>query len=177
MPGTRLRPEQSGDEDFLRRIYESTREAEMATAPWTPEQKQQFLAMQFGLQRAHFRRHYPTASFDIILEDDRAAGRLYVNRAKDEIRVLDIALLPEHRGKGIGTGLLRALLVEGEKAGLPVRLHVERNNRALQLYERLGFRMVADRGVYLEMEAAFTSLEDAASSLEIPPAPTHPQTE
>ncbi|HEV2500194.1 MAG TPA: GNAT family N-acetyltransferase [Terriglobia bacterium] len=147
-----LRPEQAEDEDLMRRIYASTRAAELEIAPWSDAQKQHFLAMQFKLQCAHFRRHYPGASFSVIMEGGNPAGRLYVNRAEDEIRILDIALLPERRGRGAGTLLLRTLLAEGDNAGIPVRLHVERNNRALRLYERLGFGVIADQGVYLEME-------------------------
>lgn len=147
-----LRPEQPDDEDLMRRLYASTRAVELEIAPWSDAQKQQFLAMQFKLQCAHFRKHYPGASFNVILEGGNPAGRFYVNRVEDEIRILDITLLPERRGKGAGTLLLRALLAEGENAGIPVRLHVERNNRALRLYERLGFGVIADQGVYLEME-------------------------
>jgi ribosomal protein S18 acetylase RimI-like enzyme len=147
-----LRPEQPGDEALLRQIYESARAAEMEIAPWISARKQQFLTMQFALQRADFRRHYPNASYDIVLENDSPVGRLYVDRAKDEIRVLDIALLPAHRGKGTGSRLLRALLTESESAGIPVRLLVERNKPALRLYNRLGFRETADRGVYVELE-------------------------
>ncbi|MGH2397294.1 MAG: GNAT family N-acetyltransferase, partial [bacterium] len=68
------------------------------------------------------------------------------------IRLMDLALLPAYRGRGIGSSLLDALLAEGQRAGKPVTIHVEKLNRALRLYERLGFRRIADRGVYWFLE-------------------------
>jgi len=76
-------------------------------------------------------------------------GRLYVHRGPSEIRVVDIALLPEYRGAGVGTSLLQDLLAEGDAAGKSVTIHVERMNPALRLYERLGFAVAEDKGVYL----------------------------
>src|SRR5215211_5883167 len=111
-----------------------------------------FLRRQFEAQDAHYREHYDGASFDVIEVDGEPAGRLYVARWEDEIRIMDIALLPEQRGAGIGTRLLRDLLDEGRRTGKRVSIHVEKHNRALRLYERLGFAPVADRGVYLLLE-------------------------
>jgi ribosomal protein S18 acetylase RimI-like enzyme len=92
------------------------------------------------------------AAFDVILVDGQPAGRLYVSREDDEIRIVDIALLPEYCNRGIGTTLLKGLQSEAAAAGKPLRIHVERFNPALRLYERLGFRQIDDRGVYLFME-------------------------
>jgi ribosomal protein S18 acetylase RimI-like enzyme len=75
-----------------------------------------------------------------------------VARWPEEIRIVDIALLPEYRGMRIGTRLLRALISESEESGKPLSIHVERFNPALRLYERLGFRQKADKDVYLLME-------------------------
>ena len=100
----------------------------------------------------HYQEHYAGAAFDVILVDGQPAGRLYVAREEDEIRIVDIALLPEYRNRGIGTTLLRGLQSEAAAAGKPLRIHVERFNPALRLYERLGFRRSTDRGVYLFME-------------------------
>ena len=108
--------------------------------------------MQFDAQHAHYQEHYAGAAFDVILVDGQPAGRLYVAREEDEIRIVDIALLPDFCNRGIGTTLLRGLQSEAAAAGKPLRIHVERFNPALRLYERLGFREIADRGVYLFME-------------------------
>lgn len=140
-----------GDEPFLYRVYAGTRQEELAPVPWTEAQKEAFLRMQFAAQHQHYQEHYQDATFSVILSDGLPAGRLYVARWPEEIRIVDIALLPEHRNAGIGTSLLEALISESECAGKPLSVHVERFNPALRLYERLGFEKVADKGVYFLM--------------------------
>ena len=140
------------DREFLARLYASTREEELAVTPWTEEQKAAFLRQQFEAQHAFYTERFTDAEFSVVLLDGEPAGRLYVDRREDEIRLIDIALLPEHRGHGIGGELMRDLLKEGEEKGLPVRIHVERFNPALRLYERLGFRHVEEQGPYYLME-------------------------
>ena len=122
--------------------------------PWDDAQKDGFLRMQFDAQDAWWRENYGDASFDVILVDGEPAGRLYVHRGRSEIRIVDIALLPEQRGGGFGTRLLEDLLAEADAAGKSVTIHVERMNPALRLYERLGFSVAEDKGVYLFLERA-----------------------
>ena len=150
MPPVRvsLRPAADSDLEFLHRVYASTRTEELAPVPWTPEQKAAFLRSQSEMQHRHYRATRPDASYEIILCDGHPAGRLYVARTKSEIRIMDIALLPEFRGRGIGTQLLKKLCDEGDAAGLLITIHVEQNNPALRLYERLGFRRVEENGPY-----------------------------
>lgn len=150
----RLRPARAEDRDFLLRVYASTREEELRLVDWSDEQKAAFVQQQFESQDAYYREHYDPATFDVIEVDGEPIGRLYVARWEEEIRIIDIALVPEHRGRGIGTVLLRDLLDEGARTGKRVSIHVERDNPALRLYERLGFAPVEDRGVYLLLEAA-----------------------
>ena len=147
-----LRPATSDDEPFLARVYAGTRAAELAAVSWTDVEKAAFLQMQFAAQAQFYREHYPDTSFDVILFAAEAVGRLYVSRWTDEFRIVDIALLPEYCNRGIGTSLLHGLQSEAAAAGKPLRIHVERFNPALRLYERLGFRQIEDRGVYLFME-------------------------
>jgi len=147
-----VRPVEAADEAFLYQVYASTREEELAVLDWDAAQKDAFLRMQFAAQHHHYREHYPDAAFQVILADDRPAGRLYVDRWPGEIRIVDIALLPQFRNSGIGTLLLQDLLAEAQLAGKPVSIHVERFNPARRLYERLGFLTIADEGVYLLME-------------------------
>ena len=120
--------------------------------PWDDAQKDAFLRMQFDAQDAWWHENYDGASFDVILVDGEPAGRLYVHRGPSEIRIVDIALIPEHRGGGVGTSLLRDLLAEADEGGKSVTIHVERMNPALRLYERLGFTVAEDKGVYLFLE-------------------------
>ena len=147
-----LRIAGSEDFDFLARVYASTRTEELAPVPWPDDLKSAFLRSQFEAQDKYYRENYTTAEFLVILDGETPAGRLYVDRWPDEIRLMDIALLPEHRGKGIGTRLLRDLQDEARGVGKPLRIHVERMNPALELYKRLGFLQVEDRGVYWLME-------------------------
>lgn len=147
-----LRPVTADDRELLVEIYGSTREEELRPVPWPDSQKQYFIEMQFGAQDQHWREAYPEASLDIVVVDGKDAGRLYVNRGARELRIIDIALLPEFRGRGIGTALLEGILEEGQASGRPVTIHVERFNPALRLYERLGFRTIEDKGVYLLMK-------------------------
>jgi GNAT superfamily N-acetyltransferase len=147
-----LRPVRAGDEEFLYGVYASTRQEELAQIGWSEPQKETFLRQQFESQSRYYRENYRGATFDVILSGGRPAGRLYVARWQEELRIVDIALLPGYRGKGIGTYLLNALISESEETGKPLSIHVERFNPALRLYERLGFRTVADKGVYLLME-------------------------
>jgi len=155
-PNVALRPVEPGDEEFLYRVYASTRQEELAQTGWDETQKAAFLRMQFDAQSSYYEEHYQGAEFSVILSDDHPAGRLYVARWQEEIRIVDIALLPEHRGMGIGTRMLNDLISESEESGKPLSIHVERFNPALHLYDRLGFRTVADKGVYLFMERPAT---------------------
>lgn len=147
-----LRPIRPDDHPFLLAVYSSTREAELAGVPWSAEQKASFLRMQFEAQHQYYQEHYGTASFDVILVDGEAAGRLYVARWPRDIRIVDIALLPAFRRRGIGAELIGGLQQEAAASGRTLSIHVERLNPALSLYERLGFRIAEDKGVYYFME-------------------------
>jgi ribosomal protein S18 acetylase RimI-like enzyme len=146
-----LRPITPEDDSFLARLYASTRAEELAQIGWSEEQKTLFCRMQFSAQSVDYGKNYPDASFQVIETEGRPIGRFYVSRADKEIRIVDISLLPESRGAGIGTKLLRELQEEARAAGKSLTIHVERFNRALQLYQRLGFEQIEDKGVYLLM--------------------------
>ena len=140
------------DDVFLARVYASSRAEELAITGWSEELKAEFCRRQFDAQSAYYAANYPEASFQIIERDGWPVGRLYVARWEKEIRIVDVTLLPEFRGSGIGTKLLRDLQDEARAAGKSLTIHVERFNRALTLYERLGFKEVEDKGVYLLMQ-------------------------
>jgi ribosomal protein S18 acetylase RimI-like enzyme len=147
-----LRPIRPDDQEFLCRLYGSTRTEELAAVDWPEHQKEAFLRMQFTAQHAYYQEHYPEASFQLLELEGRPAGRLYVQRWPEEIRLIDISLLPEHRNAGLGSSLLRELLAEARDSGRSLTIHVEKFNPALRLYERLGFVQKADRGVYWFLE-------------------------
>ena len=150
---TVLRPVSDADLPFLGRVYASTRAEELAPVPWSEADKAAFCAMQFDAQHHAYRQAYPHATFDVIEVDGQPAGRLYLDRRPRDIRIVDIALLPEHRGRGVGTALVTAVQAEAEAGGRTVSIHVERFNPALAWYRRLGFQVVGATGeVYLLLE-------------------------
>lgn len=143
-----LRPARSDDEDFLRQVYASTRADELSQVDWSEAQKRAFIDAQFAAQNSSYFNNYPGAEFLVVLVADEPAGRLYIHRRPAEIRVMDLALLPPYRGRGIGSGLLRQVMAEGQARGLSVTIHAEKFNPALRLYQRLGFHIAEDKGVY-----------------------------
>lgn len=147
-----LRAATAADRELLLEVYAASRAEELDQVAWLPGQREAFVRMQFDLQDAQYRAGNPDGTFDVVEVDGRSAGRLYVDRRPTEIRIVDVALLPEFRGRGVGSRLVQDVLDEGAATGRAVTIHVELHNRALRLYQRLGFRPVAERGVYLLME-------------------------
>ena len=113
--------------------------------PWDEAQKDGLPARAVRRAGRWYREHYTRRELRRRPVDGEPAGRLYVHRGESEIRIVDIALLPEHRGDGVGSALLRDLLAEADADGKRVTIHVERLNPALRLYERLGFAVAEDR--------------------------------
>lgn len=140
------------DKGFLATLYASTREEEMRPVPWPDEEKAKFLFSQFEAQHRFYQEQFKDAKFDLILSGDTPVGRLYLQERDDEFRIIDIALMPDFRGQGIGSGILRDIMNKAQGAGKAVRIHVEKNNPALALYRRLEFDDIEDQGVYLLME-------------------------
>ena len=158
-PDITFRPITSEDTDFLYTVYAKTRTEELAVVDWTESQKDAFLRAQFNAQHQAYQETYRGGDFLVILMNDRPIGRLYLARWEQEIRIIDIALLPEYRNAGIGSAILNNILAEGTRGGRRVSIHVEMFNPALSLYERLGFRKRGEHGVYSFME---WSLESSA---------------
>ena len=152
MAQPRLRPVAGDDRAFLVGLYASVREPELALLPWEDARKRAFVEHQFAAQDTHYREHYPGATLDVVEVGGERAGRLYVHRGPSDIRIMDVALLPAFRGQGIGSGLLRTLIEEAEGSGRKLSIHVEVNNPARTLYDRLGFRPAGEHGVYVLME-------------------------
>lgn len=153
MSRTVLREATESDKPFLLELYGSTREDELAVLPWDDREKADFIRMQFNAQKADYTRRFPAADLSIVIFDGRDAGRIWVNRDADEIRLLDIALLPDFRGQTIGTALLLQLQEESKNSGLPLRHSVHKTNLgAIQFYRRLGFEPVEDYQTHDLME-------------------------
>jgi ribosomal protein S18 acetylase RimI-like enzyme len=163
-----LMPATEADREFLLAVYASTREEELEPTGWSRDQKDVFLRSQFDLQDRHYRDVYRDAAFDIIRAGTDRVGRLYVDRMADLTLILDIALLPEHRNHGLGSSILEDLQREVGAAAQPLGIHVEKNNRALAWYLRLGFLPVEDLGIYLFMKWSPGST-DVRSPTEVHP--------
>lgn len=148
-----LRAVEEHDSAFLRNVYASTRSEELAPLGWEQAQVDAFLGSQFEAQRQDYWKNYDTSRFSIVGVAGVDAGRLYVERRADQMSIIDIALLPPFRGRGIGGRLLEQLLAEADAATLPLRIHVEFNNPAQRLYLRCGFVFHGEPiGIYRMME-------------------------
>jgi ribosomal protein S18 acetylase RimI-like enzyme len=145
---TALRLASDDDLSFLFRVFAATRQREVDCLPWGEAEKDAFLRQQFAAQHQHYRAQYPEAEFLVVERDGVAIGRLYVHRDIDEVHVLDVALLPEHRGAGFGTTLFQELLAQARDTDSRVTLYVEASNPARRLYARLGFVMIEQGPVY-----------------------------
>lgn len=152
-PALTLREVLPEDEQFLYEVYGSTRMDELAQIPWSEEQLKMFLKMQLNARDQSYRMYYPEIDDRIILLNEERVGRLIVVRTDEEIRLADIALLPKYRGAGLGTSLIKDLLMEATESGKPVRLQVERpNQQAKGLYERMGFTTMGENSTHFQME-------------------------
>lgn len=147
-----LRPVQEDDEQLLLEIYASSRADEMALVPWDKATQDAFLRSQFSAQRTHYLKYFPHAAHHMILVNEQAVGRLYVDRSQDKIHILDVTLLPQRRGHGIGTQILLDLMKEAEHKNQSCSIYVESFNRSLGLFQRLGFVKTDESGVSWLME-------------------------
>ncbi len=142
------------DDEFLLAVYASSREEELAQVPWAEGQKESFVRLQFDTQRAEYEARFPEARYEVILIDGQPAGRLWVGEAADEMRLLDIALLPEFQNRGVGRLVVGGLIEEAARKSLPLRHMVFiLNAGAKRFYERMGFVVFEEfGGGYLHME-------------------------
>lgn len=152
-----LRPITPDDRELLLSIYASSRADELALSDWPAAQQRAFIEMQFDAQARHYGQQRPRATCHLILDGNEAThsrpvGRLWVDRGADTLHVLDITLLPEARGQGLGGLLLRELMAEAQQRGTPLTISVELHNPARKLYERLGFTPQGEaQGIYQRM--------------------------
>lgn len=143
-----VRVETEHDLDIISALYAEVRHDELAPLPWPDQAKRDFLDAQCRLQHDHYVQHYPGAELLIIERGEQPIGRIYVHATATEIRLMDIALHAAERNLGIGTRMVRALQDEAAKRAVLLTLHVEPANPAQRLYQRLGFRLIENRGVY-----------------------------
>ncbi len=148
----RLRQIKEKDDAFIEAVYGSTRTNELNLTNWPEQQKKAFIIMQSMAQLAEYKAKYPGAVYQLIIYNKQPAGRFYTWEDDNEIRVIDITLLPLFRSKGIGTFLLKELIKKSNSVQKKLSLHVEPTNPALQLYRRLGFVYIKNNGRHYYME-------------------------
>lgn len=146
--GLALRREAPADYAFLERLYISVRWVELVQTNWPEQTKLDFLRQQFALQFRHYFTYYAGTDFGIVESRGEPIGRWYVFRSPDDLRVVDVSLLPEWRGRGIATALFEGLLAEARASERTVSIHVEKFNPAQTLYRRLGFQEAGESGPY-----------------------------
>jgi len=152
-PGISLRPAIDADQEFLIGVYAGTRADELAQTGWDDSQKDAFIRWQYAMQKQEYEARYPDARYDVILVDGVPAGRIWVGADDTQIRLLDIAVIPEFQNRGVGAHLLRQLMDEATRDNKPLRHMVfVLNENAFRFYERLGFKTIEDAGGYLHME-------------------------
>lgn len=151
-----LRDIQESDLSILCKIYGSTRTEELENGTdWSDEQKNIFIEHQFSAQHEYYQKNYLGAKFYIIEKENTTVGRLYIDFFFEQkgVRIIDITLLPDWRGKNIGSSILKEILQKAAKADRNVTIHVESFNPAMELYKRLGFTKISEtNGVYHLME-------------------------
>ena len=143
-----LIPVKDSDKPFLIELYTSTRAEEMSPVPWSDEQKQAFLQMQFEAQDRSYRERYPKASFDIIKLNDESIGRFYFAELADEFRIIDLAFLSQHFDKDTFIKLIRKVLQKGETSGKAVQIYLESFNPLAEIFTDLGFQKIGQHGIY-----------------------------
>ena len=152
-PAVSLRPATDADQEFLIGVYAGTRADELAQTGWDDSQKDAFIRWQYAMQKQEYEARYPDARYDVILVDGVPAGRIWVGADDTQIRLLDIAVIPEFQNRGVGAHLLRQLMDEATRDNKPLRHMVfVLNQDAFRFYERLGFKTIEDVGGYLHME-------------------------
>jgi ribosomal protein S18 acetylase RimI-like enzyme len=151
--GVSLRERTGADAEFVRDVYVAYRWPELSVTGWPDAVKLEFLHEQHRMQDAHYGRFYQGAAWGIVEMRGERAGRLYLFRQGTDLRIVDIALLPAFRNLGLGSSLIKAVQsMAAEERLVKVSIQAEGTNRALRLYERLGFRAVETRSVHHRLE-------------------------
>jgi len=146
------RPEAAEDEPFLQRLIMQTISEQLMAWSWPEPMREHLLGIQCTARRAAH-AGLPGRESRILSADGHDAGWLVVADLEDEVRLLEIMVLNEQRGKGIGSAGIGEVLAAAARAGKPARLTVDvLNSRAIALYQRLGFARIGGNEVQQVME-------------------------
>jgi ribosomal protein S18 acetylase RimI-like enzyme len=147
-----LRDAGPDDQPFLLTVYAAARAVELAQTPWTTEQREAFVRMQFLAQDSFYHEQYPNADYQVILSEGEPAGRIYITREPGVIKILDITVLPEFRNCGIGSSVMERVLDEASKSQSRVQIYVETYNPSLELFKKMGFSILQEEGINYLLE-------------------------
>ncbi len=162
-----MRPARAEDEGLLFELFAADKRAEFAAAQVPAAQAEMLVEMQYRARRQSYSQNYPEAMDTILcLEDGAPVGRNLVDRQTDCYYCVDLAVLPAHRNRGVGTWALRQIQQQAALESAVFRLRVLKNNSALRLYARLGFTSVWDDEMYCEMEWRPPSSVASAARIE-----------
>jgi ribosomal protein S18 acetylase RimI-like enzyme len=149
----RLRPERDADRDFRYALFCDSRLPEWEPVRLQPALFEHLMQHQFMAQTVSYLNLFPKAHFDIIELGTEPIGRIVVDRPGTVLHIVDQAIVPYMRNRGIGTAIMQSLMDEARAAGLPVRLQVaSSNDPSMRLYARLGFVPIQETPAYIEME-------------------------
>ena len=144
-----LRPVTSDDREFLLGVYRSTREMELALVPWDDAMKRSFVEQQFGAQTSYYLSEHPNARHDVVeLATGEPVGRIYVDRSEEMISILDLTVLPEHQGRGIGSAIISWMIDEVQPSGRSIAIYIETYNHSQKFFTSRGFSVTEMVGVY-----------------------------
>jgi GNAT superfamily N-acetyltransferase len=147
-----LRPATEDDSDFLLELFKSSRGDDLRGLGWDEARISEFLGMQYEAQQNFVTTDHPKLNDQIVLADGEPVGHLAVEQRPNEIRLVDFSLLPKHRNGGTGALLIQELQTQAAAAKRPLRTQIIRFNRAVGLFERLGFRRTSETGTHFQME-------------------------
>ncbi len=150
-PSVSIRPATAQDRELLLRIYASTRARELALVPWDAAQKSLFLRRQFAFQDQHYRTQFPDAEYSIVVHNGEDAGRIFITRDESRIHVLEFTILPEHRGRGVATEIVRRLKEEARGKALPLTTYLDQLSDSQAWLEKRGFTRISDEGIHYLM--------------------------
>jgi RimJ/RimL family protein N-acetyltransferase len=145
-----LRPEREEDAAFLAGLFRTSAGRDLSLLPIDEAMKDQLISMQFASQTTTYRAQFPAARFDIIEQDGEPIGRIVIDAGTEVGRIVDVALMLERRGQGLGTAIIGAVT---QRLARRVRCQVLAGNRAsLSMFHRAGFRQVGDVPPFLHLE-------------------------
>jgi ribosomal protein S18 acetylase RimI-like enzyme len=147
-----LRPTRTDDQEFLYRLFSLVYSEKLQLVPLSAEEKKTLVELMYQGFTRHYDSLAPASDDRLVLLNNESIGRMILLQTREEIRLADLAILPQYRGIGIGSALISQLQTESLMSKRPVHLQVGRFDRALRLYQRLGFYKIDTIGPYLHLE-------------------------